>query len=67
MYRRLAVLTALFLASYAQAAEIKLDGVDIGGVVAGAKGPEAGVWVIAVTNDLASEFTKIVVTDDQGR
>ncbi len=62
----------LFLAAFvvmasAQAADIRLDSDDIGGVVASAKGPEAGVWVIAVTNDLASEFTKIVVTDDQGR
>ncbi len=39
----------------------------IGGVVSGAKGPEAGVWVIAETNDLATRMIKIVVTDDQGR
>src|SRR3954466_6951796 len=40
---------------------------DIGGVVTGAKGPEAGVWVIAETNDLPTKFARIVVTDDQGR
>src|SRR5580704_12107433 len=40
---------------------------DIGGVVTSAKGPEAGVWVIAETADLPSKFVKIVVTDDQGR
>ena len=40
---------------------------DIGGVVAGAKGPEAGVWVIAETTDLPTKYVKIVVTDDQGR
>jgi hypothetical protein len=40
---------------------------DIGGVVNGSKGPEAGVWVIAETTDLPTKFRKIVVTDDQGR
>jgi hypothetical protein len=40
---------------------------DLGGVVSGPKGPEAGVWVIAETTDLATKFAKIVVTDDQGR
>ena len=40
---------------------------DIGGVVASANGPEAGVWVIAETTDLPTKFAKIVVTDDQGR
>jgi len=39
----------------------------IGGVVQGAQGPEAGVWVIAETKDLATNFIKIVVTDDRGR
>ena len=67
MYRRLCLAAALLLAPAAGAAELKLDSDDIGGVVASDKGPEAGVWVIAETNDLASDFTKIVVTDDQGR
>src|SRR5277367_2965535 len=40
---------------------------DIGGVVTGPSGPEAGVWVIAETTDLATKFAKMVVTDDQGR
>src|SRR5688572_31121983 len=40
---------------------------DITGVVTGASGPEAGVWVIAETSDLPTNFAKIVVTDDQGR
>jgi hypothetical protein len=40
---------------------------DIGGVVRGPSGPEAGVWVIAETADLPTKFAKIVVTDDQGR
>ena len=40
---------------------------DLGGVVNSAKGPEAGVWVIAETNDLPTKFAKIVVTDGRGR
>ena len=51
----------------AQAAAVTIDSDDIGGVVSGPRGPEAGVWVIAETNDLATKFAKIVVTDDQGR
>jgi len=39
----------------------------ITGVVQGAQGPEAGVWVIAETKDLPTNFIKIVVTNDQGR
>ena len=39
----------------------------IGGVVTSRNGPEAGVWVIAETNDLANRYIKIVVTDDKGR
>jgi hypothetical protein len=44
-----------------------VDRDDIAGVVTGASGPEAGVWVIAETSDLPTKFAKIVVTDDQGR
>src|SRR5688500_20119222 len=40
---------------------------DITGVVRGARGPEAGVWVIAETSDLPTKFAKIVVTDSLGR
>jgi hypothetical protein len=40
---------------------------DLGGVVSSAGGPEAGVWVIAETNDLPTRYAKIVVTDDRGR
>src|SRR3982750_2504405 len=47
--------------------QVRIDADDIGGVVTGAKGPEAGVWVIAETADLPTRFVKIVVTDDQGR
>ena len=49
----------------ATAKEVKIDARDIGGVVTGAKGPEAGVWVIAETRDLPTRYVKIVVTDDQ--
>jgi len=45
----------------------RAGGSEIGGVVTSANGPEAGVWVIAETNDLPTKFTKIVVTDDRGR
>src|SRR5437016_5276802 len=48
-------------------ATVAIDGDDIGGVVASAKGPEAGVWVIAETTDLPTKFAKMVVTDNQGR
>src|SRR5689334_23507116 len=48
-------------------ASVAIDGDDIGGVVASAKGAEAGVWVIAETTDLPTKFAKMVVTDDQGR
>ncbi len=39
----------------------------IEGTVTSAKGPEAGVWVIAETTDLPTKYAKIVVTDDHGR
>jgi hypothetical protein len=39
----------------------------ITGVVRSSQGPEAGVWVIAETKELPTNFIKIVVTDDQGR
>ena len=46
---------------------VEIDRDDIGGVVTGPDGSEAGVWVIAETEDLPTKFTRIVVTDDQGR
>src|SRR4051812_15837812 len=39
----------------------------ITGIVTSPHGPEAGVWVIAETNDLPTKFVRIVVTDDRGR
>ncbi len=49
------------------AGSVRINNDDIGGVVTGQKGPEAGVWVIAETGDLPTKFAKIVVTDDHGR
>src|SRR5215208_6029151 len=46
---------------------VAIDNDDIGGVVSSAKGPEAGVWVIAETTSLPTKFAKIVTTDDRGR
>ena len=46
---------------------VPIDADDLGGVVTGDKGPEAGVWVIAETTDLPTKFVRIVVTDDLGR
>jgi hypothetical protein len=51
----------------AQQAAVAIDNDDIGGVVLGPTGPEAGVWVIAETTELPTKFAKIVVTDAQGR
>src|SRR5262245_10506073 len=51
----------------AQQATVAIDKDDIGGVVTGPNGPEAGVWVIAETTELPTKYAKTVVTDDQGR
>jgi hypothetical protein len=48
-------------------ATVAIDPDDIGGVVMGARGPEAGVWVIAETRDTPTRLVKSVVTDDRGR
>ena len=60
-------LAAALPASAQQAPAVAIDNDDIGGVVTGAGGPEAGVWVIAETTDLPTRYIKSVVTDDQGR
>ncbi len=65
-----AAVPTLFLTApdaQAPAAEVAIDADDIGGVVIGPKGPEAGVWVIAETHDLPVRYIKTVVTDDRGR
>ena len=54
-------------ARQAGGAAIAMDADDISGVVTGARGPEAGVWVIAETTGLPTRLIKTVVTNDQGR
>src|SRR5882757_9962924 len=44
-------------------AQVAIDADDIGGVVTGPRGPEAGVWVIAETRDLPTRMSKMVVTE----
>src|SRR5262245_9070211 len=63
---------AVFLASLVAVrgqggAAVAIDSDDIGGVVTGAQGPEAGVWVIAETRSTPTRLIKSVVTDDRGR
>ncbi|MPY68682.1 MAG: carboxypeptidase regulatory-like domain-containing protein [Alphaproteobacteria bacterium] len=67
---RLAVSTMAIVAlgaGAAQAQDVAIDNDDIGGVVTGPSGPEAGVWVIAESEDFETRFIKAVVTDDRGR
>src|SRR6266508_3424535 len=63
------LLASLAVLSAAQPATqtVAVDNDDLGGVVTGPNGAEAGVWVIAETTDLPTRFVRIVVTDDQGR
>ena len=61
-----AVVLAAFLFPGTALAQ-KVGTSDIGGVVSGPKGPEAGVWVIAETGDLPTKYAKVVVTDEAGR
>ena len=44
-------------------AAVAIDADGIAGVVTSSKAPEAGVWVIADTTELATKFAKIVVTE----
>jgi hypothetical protein len=53
-------------AAQADANSVSVGAEDIGGVVTGANGPEAGVWVIAETT-FGTKFRKIVVTNDLGQ
>ena len=62
----IAAMTALWL-GVAATAQAPLDADDIGGVVRSPNGPEAGIWVIAETDDFDTRFRKIVVTGDDGR
>ena len=62
-----AMAVAVLAPAGAQQAAVEIDKDDIGGVVTGPSGPEAGIWVIAETTELPTKYAKIVVTDDQGR
>jgi len=61
------IITACVGGSTGDGASIRMDRDDIAGVVTSANGVEAGVWVIAETDDFDTRFSKIVVTDDEGR
>jgi len=63
----IAALLAACAASQSGDSGVNVGTSDLGGVVSGSSGPEAGVWVIAETTDLPTKFSKIVVTDDRGR
>ena len=60
-----AVAVAFLAIPSAEEAEARPEGY-ISGVVESSAGPEAGVWVIAETEELETKFAKIVVTDDSG-
>lgn len=60
-------LVVLLHADASLAAAVDISSHDIGGEVIGSAGPEAGVWVIAQTNDLPTKYAKVVVTDEHGR
>jgi hypothetical protein len=73
-HQKYLIFTFLFLAFVVglhsckpEAGSVEVGEGEIGGVVTGQNGPEAGVWVIAETHDLPTRFAKIVVTDDEGR
>ena len=59
--------TAIAVCSAQASAAVSIGAHDIGGTVLSAKGPEAGVWVIAETTDLPTRYAKVVVTDEQGQ
>src|SRR5688500_5899317 len=63
----LAAPLARLQAQQAAVAAVSIGGNDLGGVVTGPNGPEAGVWVIAETTDLPTKYAKIVVSDERGR
>src|SRR2546421_12094302 len=46
---------------------VAIDSNDIGGVVTGGDGPEAGGWGVAEATELPTKYAKSVVTDEQGR
>ena len=58
---------ALLRAQPGASSAVSIDPDDIGGIVTGPNGPEAGVWVIAETTELPTKYAKSVVTDEAGR
>ncbi len=62
-----ALLLCLIAASHAAATEPRISASEIAGTVTSARGAEAGVWVIAETQDFQTRFAKVVVTDQAGR
>ena len=58
---------ALFIAMFHATDGDAVQGVIEGRVLNEQERAEAGVWVIAETADLPTEFRKIVVTDKNGR
>ena len=61
------LLGSCHVTQHATERDIAIGENDIGGVVTSANGAEAGVWVIAETQDLPTKLAKIVVTDERGR
>ncbi|HMB72252.1 MAG TPA: carboxypeptidase-like regulatory domain-containing protein [Gammaproteobacteria bacterium] len=61
------VIVPLAFVSLAAAQLPEVDADDIAGTVTSAAGAQAGVWVIAETEDLGTRFARIVVTDEMGR
>ena len=57
---------AAVIAAFGAAPNAQMAEGYISGVVESAHGPEAGVWVIAETEELETKFAKIVVTDNEG-
>ena len=55
------------LATQPSAQQLSRNNGYIGGTVASSQGPEAGVWVIAETQDLPTKYIKSVVTNDKGQ
>jgi hypothetical protein len=68
-YGTLAAITAAMIVGLGGSQQAQQRGPSgyISGTVSNGQSPEAGVWVIAETKDLPTNFIKIVVTDDRGR
>ncbi len=64
---RLVVISVAALAAGLSALQLPEGAGDLRGTVRSSAGVEAGVWVIAETDDLDTRFRKIVVTGDDGR